>query len=73
MWREELYEQYVEALRRLSAAQERWESVRIPPAPLQPGQEPPRLSREQIDAERGLAEAWDAYVEKRDAYYRAGD
>jgi hypothetical protein len=67
---DQLVNEYEAAARRLTELHRRWGWI-VLLGPRQPGQAPPTIPRDQLDLEEEMRQAWDDYVEKRNAYLLA--
>jgi hypothetical protein len=64
---DQLVNEYEAAARRLTELHRRWGWI-VLLGPRQPGQGAPTIPRDQLDLEEEMRQAWDDYVEKRNAY-----
>jgi len=62
-----LVNEYEAAARRLTQLHRRWGWI-VLLGPRQPGQGAPTIPRDQLNLEEEMRQAWDDYVEKRNAY-----
>jgi hypothetical protein len=62
-----LVNEYEAAARRLTELHRRWGWI-ILLGPSRPGQGAPTIPRDQLDLEEEMRQAWDDYVERRNAY-----
>jgi hypothetical protein len=65
-----LVNEYEAAARRLTELHRRWGWI-VVLGPRQPGQGAPTIPPDQLDLEEEMRQAWDDYVEKRNAYLLA--
>jgi hypothetical protein len=64
---DQLVNEYETAARRLTDLNRRWGWI-VLLGPRQPGQGAPTIARDQLDLEEEMRQAWDDYVDKRNAY-----
>jgi hypothetical protein len=64
---DQLVNEYEAAARRLTDLNRRWGWI-VLLGPRQPGQGAPTIPRDQLDLEEEMRQAWDDYVDKRNAY-----
>jgi hypothetical protein len=64
---DQLVNEYEAAARRLTDLNRRWGWI-VLLGPRQPGQGAPTIARDQLDLEEEMRQAWDDYVDKRNAY-----
>ena len=67
---DQLVNEYEAAARRLTELHRRWGWI-VLLGPPQPGQGAPTIPRDQLALEEEMRQAWDDYVEKRNAYLLA--
>ena len=67
---DQLVNEYEAAARRLTQLHRRWGWI-VLLGPRQPEQGAPTIPRDQLDLEEEMRQAWDDYVEKRNAYLLA--